>query len=81
MAGVNKWLLANPSMVLELLSPTHHSSPNDQDNDKDQDNDIDSNKWNYNDNEKDNPKNLWPLKHFLQFWQLRIWIRDNLCDN
>ena len=23
---------------------------------------------------------LWHLRHWLQFWQLRTWIHDNLCD-
>ena len=27
-----------------------------------------------------NPRNLWHLRHWLQFWQLRTWIHDNLCD-
>ena len=31
------------------------------------------------DNWKDNPGDLWHLRHWLQFWQLRIWIHDNLC--
>ena len=22
---------------------------------------------------------MWHLRHWLQFWQLRIWIHDNLC--
>ena len=29
---------------------------------------------------KSNPRNLWHLRHWLQFWQLRTWIHDNLCD-
>ena len=29
---------------------------------------------------KDNPRDLWHLRHWLQFWQLRTWIHDNLCD-
>ena len=29
---------------------------------------------------KDNPGDLWYLRHWLQFWQLRTWIHDNLCD-
>ena len=34
--------------------------------------------WNkYND--KDNPRYLWHLGHWLQFWQLITWIHDNLC--
>ena len=31
------------------------------------------------DNWKDNPGDMWHLRHWLQFWQLRIWIHDNLC--
>ena len=31
------------------------------------------------DNWKDNPGDLWNLRHWLQFWQLRTWIHDNLC--
>ena len=23
--------------------------------------------------------NLWHLRHWLQYWQLRTWIHDNLC--
>ena len=23
---------------------------------------------------------LWHLRHWLQFWKLRTWIHDNLCD-
>ena len=35
--------------------------------------------WNkYND--KDNHRDLWLLRHWLQFWQLRTWIHDNLWD-
>ena len=30
------------------------------------------------DNWKDNPEDLWHLRHWLQFWQLRTWIHDNL---
>ena len=26
-----------------------------------------------------NPTDLWHLRHWLQFWQLRTWIHDNLC--
>ena len=26
---------------------------------------------------KDNPGDLWHLRHWLQFWQLRTWIHDN----
>ena len=34
--------------------------------------------WNkYND--KDNPRDLWHLRHWLQFWELRTWIHGNLC--
>ena len=29
---------------------------------------------------KSNPRDLWHLRHWLQFWQLRTWIYDNLCD-
>ena len=25
-------------------------------------------------------RDLWHLRHWLQFWQLRTWIHDNLCD-
>ena len=28
---------------------------------------------------QDNPADLWQLRHWLQFLQLRIWIHDNLC--
>ena len=28
---------------------------------------------------KDNPGDLWHLRHWLQFWQLRSWIHDYLC--
>ena len=31
------------------------------------------------DNWKYNPGDLWNLRHWLQFWQLRTWIHDNLC--
>ena len=31
------------------------------------------------DNWKDNPGDLWHFRHWLQFWQLRTWIHDNLC--
>ena len=31
------------------------------------------------DNWKGNPGDLWHLRHWLQFWQLRTWIHDNLC--
>ena len=30
-------------------------------------------------NWKDNPGDLWHLRHWLQFWQLRPKIHDNLC--
>ena len=30
------------------------------------------------DNWKDNPGDLWHLRHWLQIWQLRTWICDNL---
>ena len=26
-----------------------------------------------------NPGDLWHLRHWLQFWQLRTWIHENLC--
>ena len=26
-----------------------------------------------------NPIDLWHLRHWLQFWQVKIWIHDNLC--
>ena len=26
-----------------------------------------------------NFRDLWHLRHWLQFWQLRTWIRDNYC--
>ena len=29
------------------------------------------------DNWKDNPGDLWHLRHWLKFWQLRTWIHDN----
>ena len=32
------------------------------------------------DNDNRNPGDLLPLRHWLQFWQLRTWIHDNLCD-
>ena len=39
---------------------------------------------NYNyeffDSDNDNPRDLWPEKLCFQFWQLRTWIHDNLCD-
>ena len=31
------------------------------------------------DNWKDNPGDLWHLRHWIQFWQLRTWIHDNIC--
>ena len=31
------------------------------------------------DNWIDNPGDLWHLRHWLQFWQLRTQIHDNLC--
>ena len=31
------------------------------------------------DNWKDNPGDLWHLRHWLQFWQLRTWIHDIFC--
>ena len=34
---------------------------------------------NHFDNWKHNPGDLWHLRHWLQFWQLRTWIHDNLC--
>ena len=34
---------------------------------------------NFDPNDKDNPSDLWHLRHRLQFWQLRTWIHDNLC--
>ena len=40
---------------------------------KDKDNDIDK------DNDKNNPRDLCYLRHWLQFRQLRTWIHDNLC--
>ena len=30
------------------------------------------------DNWNDNHEDLWYLRHWLQFWQLRTWIHDNL---
>ena len=30
-------------------------------------------------NDTDNPRDLWHLRHWLQFWQLRPWIHDDLC--
>ena len=37
--------------------------------------------YNYNfDNDNDNHRDVWPLRHWLQFWQLRTWIHDSLCD-
>ena len=32
------------------------------------------------DNVKDNPRDFWPLRHWLQFWQSKTWIHDNLYD-
>ena len=29
--------------------------------------------------DKDNPRDLWHLRHWLQFWQLRTWIHDIVC--
>ena len=29
--------------------------------------------------DKDNPDELWHLRHWLQCWQLRTWIHDYLC--
>ena len=34
----------------------------------------------YKDIKKDNPRDLWHLRHWLQFCQLRTWNHDNLCD-
>ena len=31
------------------------------------------------DNFKDNPGDLWHLKHWLKFWPLKIWIDDLTC--
>ena len=31
------------------------------------------------DNWKDNVVDLWHVRHWLQFWQLRPWIYDNNC--
>ena len=31
------------------------------------------------DNWKDSPGDLWHLRHWLQYRQLRTWINDNLC--
>ena len=28
---------------------------------------------------KSDPSDLWHLRHWLHFWQLRTWIPDNLC--
>ena len=39
-----------------------------------------TNKDNGKDNDKDNSRDLSLLRHWLQFWQLRIWIHDNHCD-
>ena len=33
------------------------------------------------DNWIDNPGDLWHLRHWLQFWQLRTWIHSNLCNS
>ena len=30
-------------------------------------------------NRKDNPGDVWHLRLWLQFWQLRTWIHDNIC--
>ena len=38
-----------------------------------------SDKDQYKDINKDS-KHLWHLRHWLQFWQLRTWIHDNLFD-
>ena len=32
------------------------------------------------DNDNGNPRELWPLRDRLKFWQLRTCISDNLCD-
>ena len=29
--------------------------------------------------ERTNHADLWQFRHWLQFWQLRTWIHDNLC--
>ena len=53
-------------------------------------NKIDKDKYKEKDNDKDkdilrtppksNPRDLWHLRHiWVQFWQLRTWICDNLC--
>ena len=34
----------------------------------------------YKDINQDSPRDLWHLRHWLQFWQLRTWIHHNLCD-
>ena len=34
----------------------------------------------YRDINKDNPRDLWHLRHWLQFGQKRTWIYENLCD-
>ena len=32
-----------------------------------------------NDSNNNNLWDLWPLRNWLQFWQLRTWMHDNLC--
>ena len=34
---------------------------------------------NFDYNDKDNPRHLWQMRHWLKFWQLRTWIYDNDC--
>ena len=50
----------------------------DKDNDKNKDNDKD--KDILRTPPKSNPRDLWHLRHWLQLWQLRIWIHDNLSE-
>ena len=49
-------------------------------NDKDKYKDNDKDKDSLRTPPKSNPRDLWHLRHWLQFWQLRTWIHDNLCD-
>ena len=34
---------------------------------------------NFEQNDKDNPADFWHQRQWLQFWQLKTWIHDNLC--
>ena len=51
----------------------------DKDKYKDKDKDNDKDKDILRTPPKSNPRDLWHLRHWQQFWQLRTWIHDNLC--